>query len=243
MRKITFLMAFVACAIFANAENLILNPSFEDDMDHWTPNHPELVCTISSDAHTGVKALLVEHGNTTYNNRVIADALNLGAGTYTISAYAKNANSTAAAIKLGYVPVGGEASDYKYSDLLTLTNDYAEYTFRFTLSTAGQFNILIMAPKAANVPQNGAYAFLLDDVSLTVSTGFANTNAEKLNLFVINKTLMVQGIADGTMVEVYTVTGARVLAQELVNGQIQLDNLSKGIYVVRAGNEKCKIVL
>ena len=174
---------------------------------------------------------------------VIADALNLGAGTYTISAYAKNANSTAAAIKLGYVPVGGEASDYKYSDLLTLTNDYAEYTFRFTLSTAGQFNILIMAPKAANVPQKGAYAFLLDDVSLTVSTGFANTNAEKLNLFVINKTLMVQGIANGTMVEVYTATGARVLAQELVNGQIQLDNLSKGIYVVRAGNEKCKIVL
>ncbi len=54
---------------------------------------------------------------------------------------------------------------------------------------------------------------------------------------------MVQGIANGTMVEVYTATGARVLAQELVNGQIQLDNLSKGIYVVRAGNEKCKIVL
>lgn len=83
----------------------------------------------------------------------------------------------------------------------------------------------------------------LRSITITIPSGIGNINADKLNVFVANKALMVQGIANGTMVEVYTATGARVLAQELVNGQIQLDNLSKGIYVVRAGNEKCKIVL
>ena len=67
---------FVACAIF-KLGNLVMNRLLKTTWVLDTKSS-ELVCTISSDAHTGVKALLVEHGKTTYNNRVIADALNLG---------------------------------------------------------------------------------------------------------------------------------------------------------------------
>lgn len=84
----------------------------------------------------------------------------------------------------------------------------------------------------------------LSAVTITTASGVATTQMDKASMFVNNhKMLVVQNVEEGTMVEIYSATGARVMAEELNNGQIDLSGLNKGVYVVRAGNERSKIVL
>lgn len=66
---------------------------------------------------------------------------------------------------------------------------------------------------------------------------------EKIEIYTAYKTLYISGIDDGTIVDIYSATGAKVLTGELVNGQISLEGLNKGIYIMRAGNYAEKFTL
>lgn len=50
------------------------------------------------------------------------------------------------------------------------------------------------------------------------------------------RSLTLNDAAAGSIVDGYSTLGAKVQSAQLVNGAIQLNNLSKGSYIVRVGN-------
>lgn len=62
--------------------------------------------------------------------------------------------------------------------------------------------------------------------------------------FVLNgKLLNVSNIDNGTTIEIYSALGARVQSAIYNGNPIQLNNLNKGIYIVRVGKFTQKIML
>ncbi|MDD4970445.1 MAG: T9SS type A sorting domain-containing protein [Paludibacter sp.] len=79
--------------------------------------------------------------------------------------------------------------------------------------------------------------------ALFASTALQTLKADNLSVSLKGSTLTVNNAADGSTVDVYSSLGAKVQTSKLENNAIQLNNLSKGLYVVRAGNLTTKIML
>jgi hypothetical protein len=240
MRKITLLMAFVACAMFANATDLFCDFSGKSIPSGWTyitnnPTYPDPGFYTAS----GTEGLKLNFEGQGMLSPTFGSANTV---TVILNITALNENTKTGVSDDAFTITALNASD---AVLATQTIGKTAVQTGDNSVTLSGTDIVKVQMIMTGYPNNGTkYCNVnLRSITITIPSGIGNINADKLNVFVANKALMVQGIANGTMVEVYTATGARVLAQELVNGQIQLDNLSKGIYVVRAGNEKCKIVL
>lgn len=85
----------------------------------------------------------------------------------------------------------------------------------------------------------------MDDVQIdfTSGAGIGNISTFKLNAFVDGQ-LNIAGLAAGTQVDVYDVSGKK-LAQAQTEGestQVNVDNLSSGVYILKAGNQIVKFV-
>ncbi len=77
--------------------------------------------------------------------------------------------------------------------------------------------------------------------NLFASTGIFNTTADILKVKLAGKILTVTN-SPSNSVEIFNALGAKVKTLELVNGSVVLD-LTKGIYVVRAGQKTAKIMM
>ena len=103
------------------------------------------------------------------NKRLSTAQINLQAGSYTVSFYAKAATSAGADIKPGYATLSSSNANYNYGDYassaLTLGTSWQQVSYDFTLETAQDVAIVIMNYK------NGAGDFLIDDVTLTLGEG------------------------------------------------------------------------
>jgi len=98
----------------------------------------------------------------------------------------------------------------------------------------------IVLPYNANmelIPRN------LADFKPHVGTSFTAPNADLLTVSRSGNTLTVNNVANGSTVEIYSAVGAKVQTAQLVNSTVQLNNLSKGLYVVRVGNQSSKIMM
>ena len=76
----------------------------------------------------------------------------------------------------------------------------------------------------------------------TVISGLNDPVAVDFKAIVSGKNLIVKDIADGSTVEIYSTVGAKVQSSTLQNSSIQLNNLPKGMYIVRIGNLSSKIM-
>lgn len=129
------------------------------DFESWTDGKPDNwkpACTAgnatlsqSTDAHSGTYAVKV--GGTSSNKRLAYKELNLKAGEYTMSFYAKAASATAASICPGYVKVVNGAVDgsYVYG---SYTNDIKDsewvlVTHTFTLDADCTICLVVMNSK------------------------------------------------------------------------------------------------
>jgi hypothetical protein len=79
--------------------------------------------------------------------------------------------------------------------------------------------------------------------ALFTTTGLFTPKAEALSISLSGTTLTVKDVAEGSIVDVYSTLGAKVQSAQLVNGAVQLKNLSKGLYIVRVGNQSSKIMM
>jgi hypothetical protein len=79
--------------------------------------------------------------------------------------------------------------------------------------------------------------------ALFTATGLSTVKADPLSISLAGKILTVKEVADGSIVDIYSAIGSKVQSTQLVNGTIQLNNLSKGLYVVRVGNQSTKIMM
>jgi len=96
---------------------------------------------------------------------------------------------------------------------------------------------------AINNPTGIGYR--LDNFKITgeSTTDIFSPKAEELSISLKGKNLSVNNVANGSTVEVYSSVGARVQSSLLQNGAIQLNDLSKGLYIVRVGNQTSKIMM
>lgn len=262
MKKITFLLSFIVCVVFAQAQtNLVVNPGFETWTDNSTPaaNWTPTVVTNqtfskeSTIVHSGSFSLKSVHTGTTGTAKVVTKPyIVVSAGvTYTFSFWyyadaASTTNLTSALRMWGYWenPDGTNGTfdqtnlqPTAYIDLTNVLGSWQKFSVDITAPTgSGQLELDIRFYKNATI--------YIDDVSLVEKgTGVNNLNENALKAIVSGKSLLISNIAEGSTIEIYSALGSKVQSSSLENGKVSLNNLSKGMYVVRAGKLTQKFML
>lgn len=120
--------------------------------------------SMSTDAHSGSYSVKVG-GDSKYNKRISYKEMELKAGEYTMTFYAKAATATGASVRPGYVPVtDGKVGNYFYGDYTNdITNsEWVKVTHTFTIDADGTYCVLIMNSK------NPGGDVLIDDFTLSM---------------------------------------------------------------------------
>jgi len=259
MKKITLLLSFIACVVFADAQtNLIVNPGFETWTDastlgaSWTPTvaTSQTFSQESTIVHSGTYSLLSNHAGASGTAKMITKPyIVVTAGTtYTFSFWyytdAATTNLTGALRMWGYWenPDGTNGTfdqtglePTAYIDLTSSVGSWKQFSVDVTAPTgSGQLELDLRFYHNSKI--------YIDDVSLAPkSTGLSELAAEKLVVKVAGKKLTVTNSPSNT-VEIFNTVGAKVQSVELINGSVDL-NLAKGLYIVRAGKATAKIML
>jgi len=124
----------------------------------------------STDARTGEFAILVK-SDAKYNKRLAYKELNLKAGTYKMSFYAKGGQ-----VRPGYaISVNGTIDSnagYKYDKYITLSaTEWTLVEYEFTLEAPTTINLVVMNPKSNSKTKYTATDAIIDDFSLTTTNG------------------------------------------------------------------------
>jgi len=271
MKKITLLLAFVACVIFTQAQtNLVVNPSFET----WTGGNPDGWTIPANSSHAGSltwtqETTIVKDG---------ASSLNLVIGTTQNPGFQQVVPITAGktyTVAVSYYVVSGDGTDCRiWSSFKNATGFYATANWTtavaadatiqlklqgsgsdgsgyFTIAngTWGTYTTDFVAPADATdfVFECRTYKssnVIWDKLFLGEKTG-AGVNtppADVLNVSLVGNKLSVSN-ATSNAVEIFNVVGAKVQFGQLESGSIQLNELSKGLYIVRVGKQTAKIML
>lgn len=282
MKKITLLLSFVACVVFAQAQNLLVNPSFET----WSSGVPTgwtltatgtaTQVTTTAPGQTGSALQYAATSTTSISQNVLPPA---GVSTFD--------TNTTYKLSVNYLVTAGDGTDARvWSALMTSSSVY--YAVPTNHSDSLLYYIPYHGPGGNVNPPTGTFgndlngylldnrtsgvwhnytcnvkfpsgitqfSFMIRDYSgstvvwdnlffgIDTSAGVSSPKAEPLSISLVGKTLTVKEVADGSIVDVYSTLGAKVQSTQLVNGSIQLNNLSKGLYVVRIGNQSSKIML
>jgi len=127
-------------------------------------------------------------------------------------------------------------------------------TSNWISSTAGTGVPTVAGLGEVNIRQGGAAAaatLRLDGIRVATSynalftvTGNSTLKADAaLSVSLIGKSLTVKNATEGSTVDIYSAVGSKVQSAQLTNGAIQLNDFSKGLYIVRVGNQSSKIML
>lgn len=180
MKKTLLLLGAMASMLFAGMgqalaqTNLLPNGDFEawtnGKPDKWAGKANNATLTQSEECHGGSYAVKV--GATAGSNKRLGSSeLNLKAGSYKVSFYAKGGQ-----VRPGHaIVVAGSidgSSGYKYGDYVTLKAD--EWTlveYAFTLEAATTVDIIVMNPKSNANANYTATDVIIDDVTLTTEDG------------------------------------------------------------------------
>ena len=119
----------------------------------------------STDAHGGSYSVNV-NGNESSNKRLASQEIELEAGTYTFSFWAKATVSDASQARPGYVPIkDGAAGNYSYGDYATLSTSWQQVSYEFTLAEKTTVCLVVMNPKKSSY--SSGKDILIDDATLT----------------------------------------------------------------------------
>ena len=168
-------MALVCGTMSAQTE-LLENGGFETWEDgvatNWESSNSASSAKVSqsTDARTGEFAILVK-SDAKYNKRLAYKELNLKAGTYKMSFYAKGGQ-----VRPGYaISVNGTIDSnagYKYDKYITLSaTEWTLVEYEFTLEAPTTINLVVMNPKSNSKTKYTATDAIIDDFSLTTTNG------------------------------------------------------------------------
>lgn len=152
----------------AAQDNLVKNGDFESwdggAPAQWQKGKPSNAKVKEAAEGRSGKALEVEHkvnGKNAQNSRYHCDALQLKAGNYTLSFYAKAVSK--GLVSGGWHETGGTGmNDYKYGQELEVdNNEWKQFTFQFTLDKDASIDVFVVNKKKSEG------AVLFDDVTLT----------------------------------------------------------------------------
>ena len=291
MKKITLLLSFVACVVFAQAQNLLTNPSFETWTNGTAPDGWLLTTTVGG---TVTKVTTTAPG-LTGNAIQVAGAT----GTYSIqqnvvppASAATFSTTDTYQLSVSYLVTAGDGTDARvWSGLLTsaVGATAAYYAVPTTHADSLLYYIPFHGPGGNIVPATGTFGndlngYLLDNRSSGIwhtytcdvkfPAGITQFNfavrqytgatviwdnlkfglkgtldalnplySTPLSVSVKGNMLTVNAVEEGSIVDIYSTVGAKVQSSKLVSGSVQLNDLAKGLYVVRVGNASSKIML
>ena len=284
MNKITILLSFIACVLVSQAQNLLVNPSFETwasgAPSGWTITATGTATQVTTTAPglTGSALQFAATATTSISQTVVppAPATTFDTNkTYTISlSYLTTAgDGTDARIwcglltsAVGVTPLVYYAVPTNHADsLLYYTNIHGpggnlqpasgvsgtdlngylldtrssgvwhSYScdFKFPVGIT-QFSFMVRGYTASTVIWDN---FIFGEKV----TGLNSLAADKLDVSLVGNKLNVSNVAENSVVEIYSTLGAKVQTSKLVAGSIQLNDLAKGLYVVRVANASTKI--
>jgi len=126
------------------------------------------------------------------------------------------------------------------------TTAQATYTETATIANVGAVCLRQYTWTGSTTPEN----IVIDGIRVATSwnalftvSDISTPKADLLSVSLAGKSLSIKNATDGSIVDVYSSVGSKVQSAQLVNGAIQLNNLSKGLYIVRIGNQSSKIML
>lgn len=114
---------------------------------------------------------------------------------------------------------------------------WESYSYSFNpIAGATQLSFQLRVYTAATVLWDEVY-FGLDS-----STGFNNPSVNQFTAVVSGKNLLFKNVANGYTVEIYSALGSKIQTAVIENGKVGLNNLTRGMYVVRVNNMTQKIM-
>ncbi|MDY3521732.1 T9SS type A sorting domain-containing protein [Riemerella anatipestifer] len=238
MRKFYSLMATVALVATVSAQNLVQNPSFENDFSDWKAGFntsytaPEVV---TGGAQDGDKYVSYKPTATTgfYQTIPVTEGK-----TYIASFYYKAARSKDARIWSNFKDTNGTViylNSTNTNDPLRNNNGYlsaatewAKYEVEFVApATVVSMDFAVRAYSGADASFDNFS--LVEKSTMSVS----DVNAKKINLVkntVVDTQLLFGADAD---IKIYNVNGQLVKSAKVNNGEtLNLSSLPKGVYIV-----------
>ncbi|MEI7504928.1 MAG: carbohydrate binding domain-containing protein [Paludibacter sp.] len=265
MRKITLLLSFVACVVFAQAQtNLLTNPGFET----WAAGVPT-GWTMGTATYATVTQNTALFSEGTSSFKVTAAAAS--GGTYTVSQIVPITPGKTYTLSMSYYIETGDGTDARiWSDWCNVvtgsTTTYAALLHADSILLMGPGGDKLYFPDVkgawktytaeVTAPATGfnsfSFQFRTYKTPAIVNwdnmffgekpTGTSNPLANPFNAYVKGKSLVLDNVANGSSVEIFNALGAKVQSSQLVNGAVAL-NLTKGLYVVRVGKSTQKFMV
>lgn len=250
MKKITLLLSFMACVAFTQAQtNLVSNAGFETWTDgtanNWTVNAASATVTQATNIiKTGSSSMKQVVASNAASNPGIIQVIPATVGkTYTISFW--------------YYVETGDDSDIRIwsswkNGTAFITDKTGMQPADYAPSNKGnwtQFTLDVTAPAtttdlALEIRTYKGSTIYLDDIFFgEKTTGLNSPDANSFKAIVSGSDLVIKNVANGSTVEIFSALGNKVQTSVLENGKIELNNLSRGMYVVRVGKSTQKFML
>lgn len=252
MKKITLLLSFIACVVFAQAQTNLFSEDFShvtatatadangniaDSKDYGTLGKLDSVI-VTNPGWAGVKVYCsngqLKIGTSSTMGNFTTPAINLSNGSFIITVDLASWNNT------GNTADTGSSIDVLIDGSVVATLNYTTTKATYSTSIITAKTATSKINFAAKVAKN---RFYIDNILVAAVTDLRNTNTNRLQALVSGKNLLINNVTEGSNVEIYSALGSKVQTSTLENGKVSLSNLAKGMYVVRVGKLTQKFML
>jgi hypothetical protein len=158
-------------------------------------------------------------------------------------------------LKLSFDIAAYKLTDANVNKLSVLCNDSAltipSETFTsskfITVSDIELNNSETITLKFQYSAENNTNGYRLDNFKISgdkVTSDVHNPSVSDFNPFISGNNLILSNITDGTTIEVYNILGTLIQSSVLNGRSIELNrNMTKGMYIIRAGKHTAKVTL
>lgn len=264
MKKITFLLAFVACVAFANAQTETvyletcgtLDVSISGDPNYrpkvelytgWDKSSPiSYSRTTTLDGYADVRKTSTTTNHIWFpsakgSDFIISNIPAVGFKNLKLSFDVATNGVTGSDANKVAVYVNGTLLTGIPSQTFSATNTFVNVV-DLPIASADVINLKFEYTAVTN-PTNIGYR--IDNFKITgeKATGLSTPKASTLEVLVSGKNLLVKNVVEGSTVEIFSAVGSKVQTSAVENGKVSIANLKGGMYVVRSGKLTQKIML
>ena len=263
MKKITLLLSFIVCVMFAQAQTqtetiymetcgtLDVNTSGTgyrpkiEAYTGWDKTAPiTYTRTLTLDGYADVRKISTTTNHIWFPANKGSDLIisNISAAGYTNLKLsfdvATNNTTNSNANKVAIFVNGTQITDIP-SQTFSTTNTFISVN-DLSIPSADQITLKFEYTATSNT-----VGYRLDNFKIVgdIISGVNNPSEGAFHAIVSGKNLLVKNVANGSTVEIYSAIGSKVQSSVLENGAVKLNNLSKGMYIVRIGKLTQKFML
>lgn len=245
----TFLL-FISFSLQANAQQTILNENFETGytdgadlkgVNDWQVfQESSVVQTIQSTGSGNNNSdWFVEFRTGGYQEIQMVKELVSG-NTYTFKAYFKRTNGYNGKMLIRVMKLGATTVEIDKSSDGGVNNGYEERLLTFTADESVNYGFRIQQ-------KFGSSYFQIDDVEINCTdcqtASFSDLNDFQFSIYPnpANNVIRFQSELPLERVEIFSLTGSKVLSQSNNVEQVEVGNLAKGIYMLQASAADGKV--